>query len=436
MIFTLVVIVVLLLLNGLFVAAEFAIVSAPRMALQRRAAEGNANAKLILRMRDEPALQDQYIATAQLGITLAGLGLGMYAEHQIAEWLIAFFEHISFLQALAAHSVAGLIAVALLTYIHVVLGEMIPKSVALQRAERVVLLIAPIMRGFRWLMYPLVIGLNLLGNSLLRLAGIQRSAAVQTSSLQDLQFIVNQSQEAGALKKETAEVLQELLAFTDTDAGELMVPRVRISALALDSTPDEVRQLLMDSPHSRYPVYEDSLDQILGYVHLQDLYHRLRQPRQEHPVQRQDLHELPFLPATADLETVLEAMHREQLRLVILLDEFGGTAGLISLEDVMAELVGPIEPDEIHDAELLESGEGRLLVEGTLRLDELGEHLGRRLEHGEVETVSGLILDILERPPREGDEADYEGLRFRVVSVQGRGVGQCEVTPMTEAASS
>lgn len=227
--------------------------------------------------------------------------------------------------------------------------------------------------------------------------------------------------------------MQELLAFTDTDAGELMVPRVRISALALDSTPAEVRQLLMDSPHSRYPVYEDSLDQILGYVHLQDLYHRLRQPRQEHPVQRQDLHELPFLPATADLETVLEAMHREQLRLVILLDEFGGTAGLISLEDVMAELVGPIEPDEIHDAELLESGEGRLLVEGTLRLDELGEHLGRRLEHGEVETVSGLILDILERPPREGDEADYEGLRFRVVSVQGRGVGQCEVTALEGA---
>ena len=435
MILTISLVIVMLLLNGLFVAAEFAIVAVPRAALQRRISEGDSNAALILRIRDEPALQDQYIATAQLGITLASLGLGMYGEHHLAEWLMHAFEHVSWLQALAVHSVASLIAVGLLTYFHVVIGEMIPKSLALQRSERVVLAIAPIMRGFRWLMFPLVIGLNLLGNSVLRMFGVQRTSTAHLSSLQDLQFIVTQSQEAGALEKETAEVLQELLAFTDTDAGELMVPRVRIAALSLDSTPQQVKQMLMDSPHSRYPVYDESLDHILGYVHLQDLYHRLRQPRQEVPVQRQDLHELPFLPATAELETVLEAMHREQLRLVILLDEYGGTAGLISLEDVMAELVGPIEADEIHEAELVESAEGELSVEGTLRLDELGEHLALDLEHNEVDTVSGLILDILERPPREGDEVDYQGLRFRVQSVQGRGVGRCEVRVIVEAES-
>lgn len=432
MMLTLLLVVLMLLLNGLFVAAEFAIVAVPRTALQRRAAEGDANAQQILRIRDEPALQDQYIATAQLGITLASLGLGMYGEHQLAEWLIHFFEQISWLQMLAAHGIASLVAVALLTYFHVVIGEMVPKSLALQQAEVVVFRIAPIMRGFRWLMFPLVIILNILGNSILRLLGVQRSATSQPSSLRDLQFIVNQSQQAGALHKETAEVLQELLAFTDMDAGELMVPRVRIASLALDSTPQQVKQLLIDTPHSRYPVYEDSLDHILGYVHLQDLYHRLRQPRQELPVQRQDLHDLPFLPATAQLETVLGAMHREQLRMVILLDEFGGTAGLISLEDVMAELVGPIEADEIHEAELRERGEGQLLVEGTLRLDELGEHLERNIEHQQVETVSGLILDILERAPREGDEVNYEGLLFKVMSVQGRGVGQCEVTFLPE----
>ena len=327
------------------------------------------------------------------------------------------------------HSVASLLVVALLTYFHVVIGEMIPKSLALQKAERVVLWITPIMLAFRWLMYPLVLGLNALGNGLLALIGIQRTAGSHLSSLEDLQFIVNHSQEAGALGKETAEVLQELLAFTDTDAGELMVPRVRMAALDIESTPEEVRQLLIDAPHSRYPVYENNLDEILGFVHLQDLYHRLRQPKLDLPVQRNNLHEVPFLPATAELETVLEAMHREQLRLVILIDEYGGTAGLISLEDILSELVGPIEPDEIHDAELRER-DGQLQVEGTLRLEELGEHLKLDLEHEEVETVSGLILDILERPPREGDEVDYEGLHFRVLSVQGRGVGRCEVTMM------
>lgn len=434
MIGLIVVTLVLLLLNGLFVAAEFAIVAAPRPALQRRASEGNATARKALRIKEVPALQDQYIATAQLGITLATLGLGMYSEHHFSELLFHYFDHTSALQFLAVHSVASLIVVALLTYFHVVVGEMIPKSLALQKAERMVLWITPIMMFFRWLMFPLVIGLNAFGNGILSLMGIKRTAGSHLSSLQDLQYIVTQSQEAGALQKETAEVLQELLAFTDTDAGELMVPRVRMAALDIESTPDDVRKLLADAPHSRYPVYEGSLDHVLGYVHLQELYHRLRQPRLEHPVQRQDLHELPFLPATAELETVLQTMHREQLRMVILIDEFGGTAGLISLEDVMAELVGPIEAGELHEAELREDRDGDLMVEGTLRLDELGEHLGRDLEHDEVETVSGLILDILERPPREGDTVDYHGLHFEVTGVQGRGVGQCKVTLLPQEA--
>lgn len=427
MIVTLVIVVVLLLLNGLFVAAEFAIVAAPRLALQKLAESGHKTARRILRIQTEPVLQDQYIATAQLGITLATLGLGMYGEHEIAEALFHWFEGSSTLHFLAVHSVASGIAVALMTYFHVVIGEMIPKSLALQKAERMVLWITPVMLWFRTLMYPVVIGLNAIGNGLLALIGIRRTAGKHLATIQDLQFIVNQSQEAGVIRKETAEVLQELLEFTDTDAGELMVPRVRMAALDLDSTPEDVREVLMESPHSRYPVYEDNLDQILGFVHLQDLYHRLRNPQVTAPVQKQDIHELPFLPATAELETVLQTMHRQQVRLVILLDEYGGTAGLISLEDVMSELVGPIEAQELHEAELVEHASGQLLVEGTLRLEDLGEHLDRELEHGEVETVGGLVMDILERQPREGDTVDYAGLQIKVLSMQGRGVGRCEV---------
>lgn len=423
---------VLLVLNGLFVAAEFAIVATPRTVLQERAAKGHTLATQMLKVKEDARLQDQYIATAQLGITLASLGLGMYAEHHLAEWFFHQFAQVSWLAFLASHSLASLFAVILLTYFHVVLGEMIPKSLALQQAERVLLLIAPIMLGFRALMYPLVVGLNALGNALLGLIGIQRSQESHLASVQDLQYIVNQSQEAGALQKATAEVLQELLSFTDTNAVELMVPRVRMSALDIESSPEEVRKLLLDAPHSRYPVYEGNLDQILGFVHLQDLYHRLRQPRLERPVQRKDLVELPFLPATAELETVLETMHRQQIRMVVLLDEFGGTAGLISLEDIMGELVGPIENAELQGAELVEDDNGLLLVDGTLRLQDLGEHLNLKLEHEDVETVSGLILDILERPPHEGDEVDYSGLHFKVLAVQGRGVGRAAVSPHSD----
>jgi len=417
----------LIALNGLFVAAEFAIVSVSRTRMQQLADEGHRMAARVLRIKADARAQDQYIATAQLGITLASLGLGMYGEHHLAELLFHGFEQVSWLTFLAVHSVASAIAIAVMTYLHVVLGEMIPKTLALQKSERVVLWITPLMLAFRWLFLPLILLLNGIGNGLLKAMGIERAAPIQASTLRELQYVINQSHEAGALEKDTAEVLQELLAFTDTDAGELMVPRVHIGALALDSSAEDVRQTLMDNPHSRYPIYDDSLDDILGFVHLKDLYRSLHNPLLKQPVQLKDIHPLPFLPATAELETVLKVMHREQVRMAVLLDEYGGTAGLLTLEDIFAELVGPIEADELHEADIVRKPDGHLVVEGTTYLESLGEFLELELEHEEVETVSGLVLDLLERTPHEGDVVTYLGLQFKVLSVKGRGVGHCEV---------
>lgn len=417
----------LIILNGVFVAAEFAIVSASRTRMQQLADEGHRMAAKVLLLKTDATRQDQYIATAQLGITLASLGLGMYGEHHLAEMLFHVFERTEWLQFLAAHSIASAISIALMTYLHVVFGEMIPKTLALQKSEQVVLWITPVMLSFRWFFLPLVLVLNGIGNGLLKLMGVQRATPIQASTLRELQFVITQSHEAGELQKDTAEVLQELLAFTDTDAGELMVPRVHMAALDLQSSAEDIRQLIMEQPHSRYPVYGDSLDDILGYVHLKDLYHSLRNPTLTQPLQEKELHPLPFLPATAELETVLKVMHREQVRMAVLLDEFGGTAGLITLEDIFAELAGPIEADEIHEAEIIQTPDGHLIVEGTAHLTDLEEYLDLELEHAEVETVSGLVLDLLERPPLEGDRVSYLGLELQVLSVKGRGVGHCKI---------
>lgn len=433
-------VIIMLLLNALFVAAEFAVVAVPRTAMKKRAESGQKRAKYILRLKEDPELQDQYIATSQLGITLASLGLGMYGEHALAEWILHMAHDNSSLAFLAAHSTASIVAVAILTYFHVVLGEMIPKTLALQKAETLILQIMPIMRGFRLLMYPLILGLNSLGNGFLSLLGIQRTEARPFSTVRDIQFIVHESQEAGALGKDTAEVLQELLSFTDTDAGELMVPRVHIAGLEINSSAETIRQTLMAAPHSRYPVYREKIDDILGYIHVQDLYYCLQEAQyhaqngdEEAPspavLDEDDLHNIPFLPATTALETVLQTLQREQVKMVILLDEFGGTEGLLSLEDIFSELAGPIDASDIYTAEIKEAYEdNQWQMAGTVRLDELSETLDYTITHDEVETLSGLILDLLERTPRLGDEVSFGPLHIRVLSLQGRGVERCQVT--------
>lgn len=418
----------LLALNALFVAAEFAIIAAPTTALQQLSQQNHRLARQVLQIKNDPVLQDEYIAAAQLGITLASLGLGMYGEHQLAEWILHKAGEVSWLQWLAAHSTAAAVAVGVLTYFHVVLGEMIPKTLALQKSKAVVLAILPLMKTFMWVMSPLIKGLNLLGNAVLHLLGVQRTHVASVASIQDLQFIVDQSEAAGALEKEAANFLQELLAFTEMDALELMVPRVHMAALEVGCSPEKVRQVMMQAPHSRYPVYQESLDQILGFVHLKDLYFRLQNPDATDPVRLSDVRPVPFLPATAALEKVLSVMHTEQVKMVILLDEFGGTAGLITLEDLMAELVGPIDARELYEREIRKQADGSLLVEGTVQLETLGEELELELEHAEVDTVSGLVLDILERLPQVGDVVVFQKLSFEVLALQGKGVERCRVS--------
>ena len=417
----------LILLNGVFVAAEFAIVVARRAAIDTRAEQGDRLALLVQSVLRDTRRQDRYIATAQLGITLASLGLGMYGEHVLADALYALIGSTGAPAWLLAHGVASVLAVAILTYFHIVIGEMVPKSLALQHANKLVIWITPPMLWTTTLLFPVVVALNGIGNGLLRLVGVSRQlqTADQYYTPEELQLIVQESGKLGALKSDSSQMLQELFEFGDLTAGQVMVPRVRVSGIPVGMPPDRIRTLLRETAHTRYPVYEKDLDHILGMVHNKDLLALLLD---EEALTAEHARPLPVVPETAPLDTVLNTMRRERTQMAVVIDEHGGTAGVVTLGDLFEEVVGDIEEGQASGTQVFIDSQGRLRVPGTMRVNEVGQEFERDIEHEEVDSVSGLILTLLGRPPEVGDAVQYERLHFEVTAVKGHGVEECAVT--------
>ena len=416
----------LLLVNALFVAAEFAIIGSPRTAVEHRARAGDSMAGRLLVILTSPPAQDRYIATAQLGITIASLGLGMYGEHTLAVLLEPHLEWLGDARVISAHVAASVIAVAVLTYLHIFLGEMIPKAVALSRPERTARLVYWPMRATLIVLYPFVVGLNALGNAALRIVGIQRrEGTTEVYTPEELQIIVEESAEGGALRAESGAVLRELFEFGDRTAGEVMVPRVRAVGIPIGATIDDVREILLEHRHTRYPIYDGDLDHIVGMLHVKDLPRRLLDTA---PISAADARPMPVVPETATLDQVLATMQRTQAHLATVIDEHGGTAGVVSLEDLFEEVVGELDEGVPAAPPLVKHPDGSLTVAGTLRLDELGQELDLDLEHEEVDSISGLVLARLGRPPAVGDVVEHDRIRVEVTQVSGRGVGEARVT--------
>jgi CBS domain containing-hemolysin-like protein len=416
----------LILLNGIFVAAEFAIVGAPRASIDARAARGDLLAQSVQEILRNPQLQDRYIATAQLGITVASLGLGMYGEHVLADGIYHWLGETGAPAWLLSHGLASVVAIAILTYFHIVVGEMIPKSLALQQAERMALWITPPMLWIKTIVLPLVVVLNGIGNGVLALFGINRSRQnpEQYYTPEELQLIVQESEERGAIRSESGQMLQVLFDFANLTAAEVMVPRVRIVGMPLGAGPDRIRELLGASSHTRYPVFEQDLDHIVGMIHIKDL---LRLLLRGESVGQPHARPLPLVPETAPIDTVLSTMRRERTQMVIVIDEHGGTSGIVTLEDLFEEVVGDIDAGPGSAPAPHRDEGGRWRVPGTMRLDELGQLYDLDLEHADVDSVSGLILTLLGRPPEVGDSVRYDRLVLEVTAVKGHGVEEAAV---------
>jgi CBS domain containing-hemolysin-like protein len=419
---------IFILINAVFVAAEFALLAAPRASFEHQAAEGDAFARRVVDVLTSPTQQDRYVATAQLAITVASLGLGMYGEHGLARLLEPYTGPVPYVGGAA---LASVIALAVLTVAHIVFGEMVPKGLALQHPDGAARLAYWPMRVTLMILYPFVATATGVARGCLRIFGIKRgeNTEEQVYTPEELQLIVEESQAGGALRADAGKILSELFEFGDRTASQAMVPRVRVVGIPVGAAPDELRRIVMRYRRTRYPVYEGDLDHVIGMLHVKEL---LRRVINNEAVSTADARRIPFVPETATLDDVLAEMNRMHAHMAVVIDEHGGTAGMVSLEDLFEEVVGEIDEGAPVTPPVVKNADGSVCAVGTLRLDELGKQFDLDVEHEEVESVSGLVLEQLGRPPIVGDEITYGRVHLEVTAVSGRGVREVRATLVPE----
>ncbi|MCB0131751.1 MAG: HlyC/CorC family transporter [Caldilineaceae bacterium] len=413
----------LIIINGFFVAAEFAIAAAPRTRVAQMAEAGSVPAQRVLVILRTPDLLNRYISTAQVGITIASLGLGSYGEHAIAEWFIGPLEHLGWVGDALAHSAATVISVALLTYLHVVIGEMVPKTLALQSAAKAAVRLSPMMAMAELVFRPLTLILNWIGAAILRLAGLpEADAAAKLISSEELAYIVEESSVSGLLDPEEQLYLENVLDFHDRMVGQVMTPRTRMVALPINADFATNMRTVIEQPHSRYPVFAESRDDIVGILHVKDLARRVTLNEQEFDL-RSILREPVFVPETLSLEDMLNEFRHRHIQVAVVVDEYGGTAGIVTLEDLAEELIGEIQDEFDHEIAPFSELDARTLrVRGDLLLDEITQHYDIDFDDVEAETVGGLIMEQLGHVAEPGERAEYQGLTFDVESIDGLAV--------------
>jgi len=420
------IILVLLLANALFVAAEFSIVGVPRASIERLASHGSNLARRVTRILDSPHRRDRYLATTQIGVSLASLGLGMYGEHIVAAGIAAWLEPLNVARLVAAHTIGSVVAVAILTYAHLVIGEMVPKALALQSAERTAMWVSPVIETLEKAVLPVVAALDGLRAIAVRAMGIsgEMTEEERYHTTEELQLIIQESQERGLLRGESGRILRELFEFGDLTAGEVMVPRVHLVSVPVGTTADHLRELVRTRPHTRFPVYSGDPDNIIGSIHIKDV---LRHIVSNQPVLAGDARPVPYIPATMPLDQVLSAMRRTRAQMAVVMDEHGGTAGIVTIGDLFEEVVGEIDEGRGRTP-IWREPTGRLLVRGTVRLKDAGDAIGRSLGHPEVHTISGLVLTLLGRPAVVGDVVVWNNVRIEVRAIAARGVADTAIT--------
>ncbi len=428
-----IIIILLVLINGFFVAAEFAIIGVRATQLEQMAEQGNKVAKLVHGIVDSRTRQDEYIATAQLGITVASLGLAMYGEPQIGHFIEPYLALLLNTQPSEAliTSIGYVIALSLLTYLHIVIGEMVPKSLALSNSSKMALFVARPMRLSQAIFSVPVRILNNIGALLLQLFHVPPAEGhARVLSPEELELIVTESAEVGLLKEEEEEMIRNIFDFGDRIVGQVMTPRTKVQAIPNNTPWDDLLKIVTESRHSRFPVYEEDLDHIVGILHLKDLI-RQTLKKQGGLDLRLILRSAPSVPEDYPVESLLAAFKQQHLHMAIVLDEFGGMAGIVTLEDLVEEIVGEVRDEfDLEKEPFVELEPGVLEVSGTYLVDDLMEDifLGDEEELPDVETVGGLIVTWLGRPPKKGDEfTHHENIHFKVLDVDRLAVSRVRI---------
>jgi CBS domain containing-hemolysin-like protein len=428
-----VIILILILINGLFVAAEFAIIGVRPTRIERRAAGGNRAARWVQSILDDRRQTDRYIATAQLGITLASLGLGMYAEPAIAHLIEPPLHDWFGLSGAIVHTISFILALGLITYLHVVVGEMVPKSLALQNAEGTVLGLATPMRLIGKLFSIPVTVLNRIGLSTLKLLRIPPPGEEsRLYSLDELELLVSESYAGGLLGEREQELVTNLLDFAEERVERVMIPRPMMAAIPATIDEEELLAFFSRVSYNRLPVYRDNIDDVVGVLHLKDL---VRQQLSGDPFELRPLmRPVSFVPETLPVKALLGEFQRQRQQIAIVIDEHGGTLGLVTMEDLLEEVVGDVRDEfDVEKEPIKLVKPGHLVVQGTVQLEDVEPYLHISSHEHDVQTVGGLVWAELGQLPEVGDEVTLGQVTFRVEAMAGLAISRVSLfyTPGT-----
>ena len=420
-------IIVLVLLNGFFVGAEYALVRSRRTRLEAMTRTGDRLARFALRATSNTP---RLLSASQLGVTLASLGLGWIAVDLVEEAAAGWLARLPVGTEMALRgSLGAAVALASVAYLHIVFGELAPRAAALQQPEAALRWLAPPLTWFAWLTTPFTWVLSRSAAVLLRGLGRKpESAEESVHSQEELRILVEQSQEGGEIEKHDAELIEGVFEFSEKNAREVMTPRTEIVALPLEATLEEALELVQEGGFSRYPVYEDTIDNIIGLVLVKDLLSVLvrRQPANgrsapaEEFAVRSIMRAVHVVPGTREVEEVLGDFKRLKEPMAIVLDEYGGTAGLVTMEDLLEEIVGEILDEYDEPEEQVSIGGGEVCVAGTTHIGELNERYGLGVPEDGYTTIGGFVFGTLGRLPVVGDRVTAGGAVFTVREMEGR----------------
>ncbi|USG67298.1 hemolysin family protein [Brevibacillus ruminantium] len=404
-------IVVLVLLNGFFVATEFAVVKVRESRITQLVAEGNKRAENVEQVLDN---LDAYLSACQLGITLASLGLGWLGEPAIARLLHPVFQYFGLSETLVG-SISFIIAFSIITFLHIVMGELAPKSLAIQRTEWVALHVSKPIRLFYKIMYPFIAFLNWSAAKILSLAGIQINPHQEAHTEEEIRILVSESHKSGLIDQTELMLVDNIFDFSETMAREIMVPRTDMVVLNLRDSFEENISLVQHGRYTRFPVVDGDKDHVVGSLHIKDLLTSVLGHKNS------SLEELmrPILtvPETISISRLLTMLQKQRVQIAIIIDEYGGTAGLVTLEDIMEEIVGDIQDEFDNERPEVEKKDDQLSFDGRMLLEEVNDYLDIDLTDPEVDTIAGWIYKRIDHTPRVGDIVSEDGYDFIVDEV-------------------
>ena len=412
-------VILLVLANGFFVAAEFSLVSVRRTRITELVSQGNASAVSVEKALENP---DRVIAATQLGITLASLGLGWIGEPALSHWLepiVGLFSKI--IQPEVSKGISAGIAFTIITFLHVVVGELAPKSIALQNPEGTSLVVARPTLWTEFIFKPIILALNGTGNLILRMIGIKPASGHQlVHSVEELRMLVSASAEEGVVEADEREMLDAIFDLGDLQVGQVMIPRTEILAVEANTTVEELLSIVTQTTFTKLPVYEDNLDQIIGILHVKDLLSILYNPEDRDKIARDLARETIYVPEAIPVYALLHQFRTNRQHIAIALDEYGGTAGLVTLEDLLEEIVGEVsDPFDEPTPEIQNMPDGSVLIDGMTSIEDVNQHLNLNLDDPYYYTIAGYILAQLGRIPRVGDSIEKDGIQLRVQAMDG-----------------